>query len=149
MSAARDGARIPESAADVCRQWADMGFFDRDGILSDWMDWARSARKVELELTIRNATYQRVTLYGLESKDPGKGNARAVMDELCRWADCAQVVLELAMTVKPRADADRLRTFFAILSFSPNVELPRRLLIYPDMIRYPALGAGHERCARP
>ena len=113
---------------------------DKGRVLQDWSDWAANFRGVELVLLLRH----HVAVGGLTSLAPGRGDARAVMEELCAWANCAGVILELSPERGP--DYHWLKKFFVSLGFVPNFEVPLNFAIKEDMIFYPTHELRHERC---
>jgi len=79
---------------------------------------------------------------------PGHGEARRVITEICAWADCARVTLELTPSNHWGSDVERLTKFYESLGFVSKTEPQEPLRVRESMIRYPVRGRGHVR-ARP
>ena len=67
------------------------------------------------------------------------------MTELCAWANCARVILEISPSGQWGSDVERLTDFYASLGFEPNMESSERLCVQESMIRYPVRGRRHVR----
>lgn len=111
-------------------------------MLYDFMQWASLFHQVQLKMLARG---EHVAICGLLAKRPGHGRARRVMTELCMWADCASVTLELTPCDQWSSDVERLTKFYASLGFVENREPEHPLRIRETMIRYPVKGRGHVR----
>ncbi|GIH10691.1 hypothetical protein Rhe02_87580 [Rhizocola hellebori] len=125
-----------------CRTWGLLGRITRDLILCDFMDWARLLHQVQLKLLARG---EYVAICELLARCPGRGRARRVMTELCAWANCARVTLELSPSSHWGSDVERLTNFYAPLGFEPNTESDEHFCVQEAMIRYPVKGRGHVR----
>jgi GNAT superfamily N-acetyltransferase len=115
---------------------------NRDLILFDLMQWANVLHGVQLKLLARG---EHVAICELLVAQRGQGGARRVMTELCTWANCARVTLELTPSNHWGSDVERLTAFYASLGFEPNREEPTPFRIQESMIRYPVRGRGHVR----
>ncbi len=133
--------RIAEQPCS-CRAWGLLGRVTRDLILCDFMEWARLLHQVQLKLLARG---EHVAICELLAVRPGHGRARRVMTELCAWANCARVTMELSPSSQWGSDVRRLTNFYASLGFEPNLEPEERLRVQEAMIRYPVKGLGHVR----
>lgn len=127
----------------TCGVWSEQERLRRDLTLAGFMQWAWHFYRVELKLLCRG---EHVAVCELLATRPGQGRAHKVMTELCEWADCAGIPLELTPSGQWGADVDRLTIFYISLSFEPNCEPAQRFLVQESMIRYPVEGGGHERC---
>jgi len=125
----------------TCRTWGLLSGLSRDLILADLMDWARTLHQVQLTLLARG---DRVALCELLAARPGEGRARRVMTEICSWANCARVTLELTPSGH-WGDVQRLTQFYVSLGFEPDREPEQAFLVPGAMIRYPVQGRGHVR----
>lgn len=124
----------PSSAGD-CPTWRALDRDARDYILADFMEWAWATYTVELKMLARG---DHVAICELVTIRPGEGRVRKVMEELCRWADCSGIPLELTPSDHWGADVERLIRFYTSLGFQLNHE-PRSLYrLQEHMIRYPA-----------
>lgn len=134
-------SRQPEQPCS-CRSWGLLRRISRDLILHDLMQWAGLLHNVQLKLLCRG---EHVAICELLAVRPGHGRARLVMTELCAWADCARVTLELTPSNHWGSDVDRLTRFYASLGFEPNTEPKEPFRVQEAMIRYPKKGRGHVR----
>lgn len=125
-----------------CRTWRLVTPTSRDLVLLDFMRWAGLLHQVQLKLLARG---DHVAICELLAVRPGAGRARRVMTELCSWADCASVTLELSPTDEWGANLERLTRFYERLGFEQNNEPLKTFLIKESMIRYPVKGRGHVR----
>jgi hypothetical protein len=125
-----------------CRTWGLLRPISRDFILFDLMEWAKALHGVQLKLLARG---EHVAICELLVARRGQGRARRVMTELCSWADCARVTLELTPSRHWGPDVDRLTAFYNWLGFEENREEPTLFHIHESMIRYPVRGRGHVR----
>ena len=125
-----------------CRTWGLLGRITRDLILFDFMERARLLHQVQLKLLARG---EHVAICELLALRPGQGRARRVMTEMCAWANCARVTMELSPSSQWGSDVQRLTNFYASLGFEPNPEPDARLCVQEAMIRYPVRGRGHVR----
>jgi GNAT superfamily N-acetyltransferase len=114
----------------------------RDFILFDLMEWAKALHGVQLKLLARG---EHVAICELLVAQRNRGHARRVMAELCSWADCARVTLELTPSNHWGSNVDRLTAFYVSLGFEENPEEPTLFRIQESMIRYPVRGRGHVR----
>lgn len=104
-----------------CRTWGLLRPISRDFILFDLMQWAKLLHGVQLKLLTRG---EHVAVRELMVARRGQGRARRVMSELCSWADCARVTLELTPSSHWGSDINQLTMFYASLGFEPNREEP-------------------------
>ncbi|MGH7158176.1 MAG: hypothetical protein ACREGD_03865 [Candidatus Saccharimonadales bacterium] len=125
-----------------CRTWGLLHHVSRDFILHDLMEWARLLHNVQLKMLVRG---DHVAICELLAVRPGHGRARVVMTELCAWADCARVTLELTPSSHWGSDVERLTKFYESLGFEPNTEARQPFRVQESMIRYPVKGRGHVR----
>lgn len=133
--------RLPEHPCS-CRTWGLLGRVTRDLILYDYMEWARLLHQVQLKMLARG---EHVAVCELLARRPGRGRARLVMTELCAWADCAVVTLELTPSNHWGCDVQRLTRFYESLGFEPNHEPEQLFRVRETMIRYPVKGRDHVR----
>jgi hypothetical protein len=125
-----------------CRTWGLLRSTSRGLVLSDLVDRAGRVHGVGLELQVR---YEHVVIADLMAPSHRQGHARAVLAELCAWADCARVTLELTPLAHWGPGVDRLTTYCAWLGFEPNCEEPTLFLPQEALIRYPVRGRTHVR----
>ena len=125
-----------------CRTWGLLRPISRDFILYDLMQWASLLHQVQLKLLARG---EHVAICELLAVRPGYGRARRVMTELCSWADCARVILELSPSDHWGSDTERLMRFYESLGFEANNDPEQPFLIQEAMIRYPVRERGHVR----
>lgn len=125
-----------------CPTWGMLDRVRQDLILAGFMEWAWLLYKVRLKLLVHGT---HVAIHHLGALRPGEGRVRHVMTELCLFADCARVVLELTPTDQYGADLVRLTRFYVGLGFETNEE-PRTPFRYQGkMIRYPMQRRGHGK----
>lgn len=124
-----------------CRTWGLLDPLSRDYALDELMCAAALVFQVQVKLLARG---EHVAICDLMSFKPGEGRARTVMTELCTWADCSRVALELTPSDHWGSDVDRLTRFYASLGFEPNNEPRNPFRVQGSVIRYPMKGRGHE-----
>lgn len=125
-----------------CRPWGLLDRVQRDYALAGLMRWAWLYYKVRLKMLARG---DHVAICELVAMRPGEGRVRKVMEEMCLWADCSRIPLELSPADDWGADIQRLRNFYGSLGFQPNYEPRTPYRAQEDMIRYPVQGRGHGR----
>lgn len=118
-----------------CETWGLLSRARRDLILAGFMEWARLFHDVRLKLL---ACGDHVAIGELVTVRHGMGRARRVMTELCAWADCARVTLELTPSDHSGAGVRRLAVFFLGLGFEANREGAEQSRAPEGMIRHPA-----------
>lgn len=123
-----------------CRPWGLIERVQRDFILADLTAWAWLYYKVQLKMLARG---EHVAICELVTVRPGDGRVRKVMEEICLWADCSRIPLELSPSDHWGADVQQLTNFYASLGFQPNNEPHTPFRVQEDMIRYPVQGRGH------
>ena len=123
-----------------CRTWRTLRGEQRDAVLDVFMGWAWTHHEVQLKMLARG---EHVAVCEIVAAEPGHGRGGRVLDQLCRWADCAGVTLELSPTDQWGVDVDRLTRFYLRYGFEPNREPRQRFVIQEDLIRYPVPGGGH------
>lgn len=121
-----------------CPTWGQLDRVPRDLVLAGFMEWAWLFHQVDLKLLARG---QHVAVCGLTALRPGRGRARVVMTELCAWADCARVTLELTPSNHWGSDVAQLTRFYESLGFEANTEPDEPLRVQEAMIRYAGRGS--------
>jgi hypothetical protein len=114
----------------------------RDLVLYHLMLWASWLHQIEIKLLARG---EHVAICELLAYKPGNGKARWVMTEVCAWADCARVTLELTPSNHWGSDVARLTKFYESFGFEANTEPQEPFRVRESMIRYPVMGRGHVR----
>lgn len=129
--------------SSLCGDWRTASARQRSAILAGQTDRAWRLHAVSIALV---PWHEHVAVCALISLLPGHGRASHVLADLCRWADCARVVLELTPTGTPGSDVDRVASWYAAYGWAPNWEVPRPGLPKQTMIRYPIPARGHGHC---
>lgn len=124
-----------------CANWRSLGRTAWDLTLAGLMEWAWMFHRVHLQMLVRGDHVAICTLVALK---PGEGRARAVMNTLTTWADCARVTLELTPSTHWGADLTRLTDFYELLGFVSNEEPENPFRVREDLIRYPVPDGGHQ-----
>jgi hypothetical protein len=125
-----------------CRAWDLLPRLSRDMLLDDLMEWAKLFHQVQLILLLYG---ERVVIRELAAQRSGSREARRVLSELCSWADCAHVVLELTPTRQWGFDLQRLTRVCVSLGFVPNRESHGPVHAQESMVRHPMPGRCHVR----
>jgi hypothetical protein len=123
-----------------CPTWGLLDRVDRDRLLAGLMEWAWLFHLVRIKLLVHA---EHVGVHELRYVRPGRGEARRVMSELCLFADCSRVVLELTPSGQGGADQARLRDFYVSLGFQPNSEPGSGFVWRGELIRHPVKGRWH------
>lgn len=123
-----------------CPSWGLLIRSERDRLLAGLMQWAWLFHLVRIKLLVHA---EHVGIHELRTLSPGRGKTRRVMSELCLFADCSRVVLELTPTGQWGADLARLNAFYVSLGFEANNEPVSEYVWRGELIRYPVKGRGH------
>lgn len=123
-----------------CPTWGLLDWVERDRLLAGLTEWSWLFHRVRVKLLVHA---ENVGVHELRVLRPGWGQARKVMSELCLFADCSRVVLELTPTDEFGADLGRLRRFYASLGFESNHESVSGFVWRGSMIRDPVKGRRH------
>ncbi|HCT78595.1 MAG TPA: hypothetical protein DGG94_16785 [Micromonosporaceae bacterium] len=132
--------QVPAMRVCDCETWGLLDRTRRDLILAGFMEWAWLFYRMQLKLLARGS---HVAICALLAVRSGQGRARKVMTELCQWADCARVTLELTPSAHWGADIAQLTKFYVSLGFEVNKEPDLPFRVQEAMIRYPVRGRGH------
>jgi len=124
-----------------CDTWRHIEREHRDHVLARLMEWAWLFYKVQLKMLVRG---DHVAVCELVTLKPGEGRVRRVMEEICLWADCGDITLELSPSEHWGADVDRLTRFYFSLEFQYNHEPRNPFVVQEDLIRYPQPDRGHR-----
>lgn len=123
-----------------CPTWGLLDRVGRDRLLAGLTEWAWLFHLVRIKLLVHA---EHVGIHELRTLCRGRGKARHVMQELCLFADCSRLVLELTPTDEWGADPVRLRDFYVSLGFEANSEHGSGLAWRGELIRYPVKGRHH------
>jgi len=123
-----------------CPTWGLLDQVGRDRLLAGLTEWAWLFHLVRIKLLVHA---EHVGVHELRSLRQGKGGARRVMAELCLFADCSRLVLELTPTDQWGADPARLHGFYVSLGFEANGGPVSGFVWRGALIRYPVKGRGH------
>lgn len=125
-----------------CRTWGLLRSISRDLILYDLMQWAQLLHGVGLTLQARG---EHVVISDVMAATPKRGGVRRVMTELCSWADCARVTLELIPSAHLGSGAGHLAALYTSQGFRRNHEQPTLFDMPDSLIRRPVRGRAHVR----
>ncbi|GIH10269.1 hypothetical protein Rhe02_83360 [Rhizocola hellebori] len=129
-----------QSAAQPCscRTWRHLDRITRDLIICDFMLWAGLLHQVHLKMMARG---EHVAIDELSAAEFSK--TRRVMTEICTWAECARVTLELRSASLWGSEAEQLTRSFESLGFEPDTSAGL-FFAQRAMVRYPGKGQGHH-----
>jgi hypothetical protein len=116
-----------------CRAWDSLSQPSRHLLLADLTEWAKLLHEVQLVLVLRE---ERVAICELRALRPDRRESRRVLSELCSWADCAGVVLELMPPERWGSDVQGPRSLCVSFGFEPSDG---------SIVRYPIPGQCHIR----
>jgi len=135
-----DNRKPPDPCS--CRTWGLLRAFSRDLVLDDLMQWAKLWHGVGLTLTTCG---EHVVVSGLMATMRTRGGARRVLTDLCSWADCARVTLELAADGLWSAGSGHPTAFYVSLGFRRDPAQPALFDLPGSLIRHPIRGQAHVR----